>query len=162
PGSAAPASPGSTRSACRSSWARAPSSALRRVSERSEEGPGLTYADAGVDMVAGDELVERIKAKVRTTFRPEVMGDIGGFGGLFAGCRGGGCALIGGETAEHPGAMEAGEFDLAGFVVGVAERDRLLTGAAVRAGDLVLGLPSPGLRCNGYSLARRVLLEDAG
>ena len=211
------------------------------MSERSEEGPGLTYADAGVDMVAGDELVERIKAKVRTTFRPEVMGDIGGFGGLFAfpadryrapvlvastdgagtktlvaqatgrfntigidlvamcaddvvcqgaeplflldytavgcldpdqveqlvegvveGCRRAGCALIGGETAEHPGAMEAGEFDLAGFVVGVAERDRLLTGAAVRAGDLVLGLPSPGLRCNGYSLARRVLLEDAG
>ncbi|TML42797.1 MAG: phosphoribosylformylglycinamidine cyclo-ligase [Actinobacteria bacterium] len=201
---------------------------------------GFTYAGAGVDIGAGEEAVERIKARVRSTFRPEVIGDIGGFGGLFAfpaeryrapvlvastdgvgtkalvarvtgrfstigidlvamcvddvvcqgaeplffldytavgrldpgqveqlvegvaaGCRQAGCALIGGEMAEHPGAMEPGEFDLAGFAVGVAERDRLLTGAGIRAGDVLVGLLSPGLRCNGYSLARRILLEHA-
>lgn len=64
--------------------------------------------------------------------------------------------------AEHPGAMEPGEFDLVGFAVGVVERDRLLTGDTVAAGDVLVGLPSPGLRSNGYSLARRVLLDDAG
>ena len=202
--------------------------------------PGLTYAAAGVDIAAGEQAVERIKRHVRTTFRPEVIGDIGGFGGLFAfpkgykdpvlvastdgvgtkalvaqaagrfttigldlvamcvddlvcqgaeplffldyiavgrldpdhieqlvegvaeGCRQAGCALIGGEMAEHPGAMEPGEFDLVGFAVGVAERDRLLGGDRVEAGDVLIGLPSPGLRSNGYSLARKVLLELAG
>src|SRR3546814_18963517 len=64
--------------------------------------------------------------------------------------------------AEHPGAMEPGEFDLVGFAVGAAERDHLITGEYVQAGDVLIGLPSPGLRSNGYSLARRVLLEDAG
>ena len=202
---------------------------------------GLTYADAGVDIDAGERAVERISRHVRSTFRPEVVGDIGGFGGLFAfpqgqfrdpilvgatdgvgtkaliaqaagrfttigldlvamcvddlvcqgaeplffldyiavgrldpdhieqlvegvaeGCRQAGCALIGGEMAEHPGAMEPGEFDLVGFAVGVVERDRILTGAWVRPGDVLIGLPSPGLRSNGYSLARRVLLELAG
>ena len=202
---------------------------------------GTSYEDAGVSISAGEEAVERIKAKVRSTFRPEVIGDIGGFGGLFAfanhrythpvlvsstdgvgtkalvaqavgrfdtigidlvamcvddlvcqgaeplffldyiavgkldpdhieqlvegvahGCRQAGCALIGGEMAEHPGAMEPGEVDLVGFAVGVAERDRLITGEHVRAGDVLIGLPSPGLRSNGYSLARKVLLEDAG
>jgi phosphoribosylformylglycinamidine cyclo-ligase len=202
---------------------------------------GETYSAAGVDIAAGEEAVERIKAKVRSTFRPEVIGDIGGFGGLFGfdssryrrpvlvsstdgvgtkaliaqasgrfdtigvdlvamcvddlvcqgaeplffldyiavgkldpdhieqlvegvaeGCRQAGCALIGGEMAEHPGAMEPGEFDLVGFSVGVAERDRLITGEHVRPGDVLIGLPSPGLRSNGYSLARRVLLERAG
>ena len=203
--------------------------------------PGLTYAAAGVDIAAGERAVERIKEKVRATFRPEVIGDVGGFGGLFAfapdryrqpvlvgstdgvgtkalvaqatgrfttigldlvamcvddlvcqgaeplffldyiavgqldphhieqlvegvaeGCIRAGCALIGGEMAEHPGAMEPGEFDLVGFAVGVAERDAVLTGDRVDAGDVVVGLPSPGLRSNGYSLARRVLLEVAG
>lgn len=202
---------------------------------------GTSYEDAGVSISAGEEAVERIKSKVRSTFRPEVIGDIGGFGGLFAfaqhrythpvlvsstdgvgtkalvaqatgrfdtigvdlvamcvddlvcqgaeplffldyiavgkldpdhieqlvegvahGCRQAGCALIGGEMAEHPGAMEPGEFDLVGFAVGVAERDRLITGEHVRAGDVLIGLPSPGLRSNGYSLARKVLLEEAG
>jgi phosphoribosylformylglycinamidine cyclo-ligase len=201
---------------------------------------GMTYEAAGVNIAAGEEAVERIKAKVRSTFRPEVIGDIGGFGGLFAfpdrykqpvlvgstdgvgtkaliaqatgrfstigvdlvamcvddlvcqgaeplfmldyiavgrldpdhieqlvegiaeGCRQAGCALIGGEMAEHPGAMEPGEFDLVGFAVGVAERDRLITGEHVQPGDALIGLPSPGLRCNGYSLARRVLLELTG
>jgi len=201
---------------------------------------GTSYEDAGVSISAGEEAVERIKAKVRSTFRPEVIGDIGGFGGLFAfaqhrythpvlvsstdgvgtkalvaqatgrfdtigvdlvamcvddivcqgaeplffldyiavgkldpdhieqlvegvahGCRQAGCALIGGEMAEHPGAMEPGEFDLVGFAVGVAERDRLITGEHVRAGDVLVGLPSPGLRSNGFSLARKVLLDDA-
>jgi phosphoribosylformylglycinamidine cyclo-ligase len=82
--------------------------------------------------------------------------------GVAEGCRTAGCALIGGEMAEHPGAMEPGEFDLVGFAVGVAERDQLLTGETVAPGDVLIGLPSPGLRSNGYSLARRVLLERAG
>ncbi|HEX4868968.1 MAG TPA: phosphoribosylformylglycinamidine cyclo-ligase [Acidimicrobiales bacterium] len=202
---------------------------------------GTSYEDAGVSIAAGEEAVERIKSKVRSTFRPEVIGDIGGFGGLFAfaqhryshpvlvsstdgvgtkalvaqaagrfdtigvdlvamcvddivcqgaeplffldyiavgkldpdhieqlvegvahGCRQAACALIGGEMAEHPGAMDPGEFDLVGFAVGVAERDRLITGEHVQAGDVLIGLPSPGLRSNGYSLARKVLLERAG
>jgi phosphoribosylformylglycinamidine cyclo-ligase len=202
---------------------------------------GTSYEDAGVSISAGEEAVERIKSKVRSTFRPEVIGDIGGFGGLFAfaqhrythpvlvsatdgvgtkaliaqavgrfdtigvdlvamcvddivcqgaeplffldyiavgkldpdhieqlvegvahGCRQAGCALIGGEMAEHPGAMDPGEFDLVGFAVGVAERDHLITGEHVRPGDALIGLPSPGLRSNGYSLARKVLLESAG
>ena len=82
--------------------------------------------------------------------------------GVAEGCRHAGCALVGGEMAEHPGAMEPGEFDLVGFAVGVVERDRLITGERVRPGDVVIGLPSPGLRSNGYSLARRVLLDRAG
>ena len=82
--------------------------------------------------------------------------------GVAEGCRQAGCALVGGEMAEHPGAMEPGEFDLVGFAVGVVERDRLITGEHVAAGDVLIGLPSPGLRSNGYSLARRVLLERAG
>jgi phosphoribosylformylglycinamidine cyclo-ligase len=82
--------------------------------------------------------------------------------GVAHGCRQAGCALVGGEMAEHPGAMEPGEFDLVGFAVGVAERDRLITGQHIRPGDTVIGLPSPGLRSNGYSLARKVLLESAG
>ena len=202
---------------------------------------GTSYEDAGVSISAGEAAVERIKSKVRSTFRPEVIGDIGGFGGLFAfashryshpvlvsstdgvgtkaliaqatgrfdtigvdlvamcvddivcqgaeplffldyiavgkldpdhieqlvegvahGCRQAGCALIGGEMAEHPGAMDPGEFDLVGFAVGVAERDQLITGEHVRPGDVLIGLPSPGLRSNGYSLARKVLLDGSG
>jgi phosphoribosylformylglycinamidine cyclo-ligase len=201
---------------------------------------GETYESSGVDIAAGEEAVQRIKDKVRSTFRPEVIGDIGGFGGLFSfanhrfrhpvlvsstdgvgtkalvaqaagrfdtigvdlvamcvddlvcqgaeplffldyiavgkldpdhieqlvegvaeGCRQAGCALIGGEMAEHPGAMDPGEFDLVGFAVGVAERDQLVTGDHIAPGDVLIGLPSPGLRSNGYSLARRVLLDVA-
>jgi phosphoribosylformylglycinamidine cyclo-ligase len=202
---------------------------------------GDSYREAGVDIEAGEAAVERIAQHVRSTFRPEVIGDIGGFGGLFGfpshrfkqpvlvsstdgvgtkalvaqavgrfdtigvdlvamcvddlvcqgaeplffldyiavgkldpdhieqlvagvaeGCRTAGCALIGGEMAEHPGAMDPGEFDLVGFAVGVAERDRLLTGDRVIPGDVLIGLPSTNLRSNGYSLARRVLLDRAG
>ncbi|HET6773745.1 MAG TPA: phosphoribosylformylglycinamidine cyclo-ligase [Acidimicrobiales bacterium] len=201
---------------------------------------GETYRSAGVDIAAGEAAVERIKKRVRSTYRPEVLGDIGGFGGLVTlpagyrqpvlvsstdgvgtkavvaraagrydtigidlvamcvddivcqgaeplffldyisvgaldpdviddlvsgvveGCRQAGCALVGGEMAEHPGAMAPGEFDLVGFVVGVAERDRIITGADARPGDVLIGLPSPGLRSNGYSLARRVLFDRAG
>jgi phosphoribosylformylglycinamidine cyclo-ligase len=202
---------------------------------------GHSYQSAGVDVAAGEEAVQRIKEQVRSTFRPEVIGDIGGFGGLFAfpthrfrhpvlvsstdgvgtkaliaqavgrfdtigidlvamcvddiacqgaeplffldyiavgkldpdhieqlvagvasGCRQAGCALIGGEMAEHPGAMDPGEFDLVGFAVGVAERDRVISGEAVRPGDALIGLPSPGLRSNGYSLARKILFDVAG
>ena len=199
------------------------------------------YAAAGVDISAGERAVDLIKDKVRSTYRPEVIGDIGGFGSLFAfpqdryrdpvlvsstdgvgtkaylahatqrfdtigvdlvamcvddlvcqgaeplffldyiavghldpehisslmegmvvGCRAAGCALIGGEMAAHPGAMEAGEFDIVGFAVGVVERDAIVTGQRIVPGDVLLGLPSPGLRSNGYSLARSVLLGEAG
>ncbi len=200
---------------------------------------GVTYREAGVDIDAGDALVERIKPLVRKTFRPEVMGDLGGFGGLFRlptgyrepvlvsgtdgvgtklkiafltqrhdtigidlvamcvndiavsgaeplffldyfatgkldvdvgeavvrgvaeGCREAGCALIGGETAELPGMYAAGEYDLAGFAVGVVEKSAILDGSKIAPGDRVLGLASSGLHSNGYSLARTVLLERA-
>ena len=200
----------------------------------------MDYKNAGVDIDAGNEFVRRIRALVRSTFRPEVLTDIGGFGGLFRfdpkkykdpvlvsgtdgvgtklkiasllgrhdtvgvdlvamcvndvavcgaeplffldylavgklavgqaetiiagiveGCRQAGCALIGGETAEMPGFYPDGEYDLAGFAVGVVERDRLIDGSRVRPGDVVIGLASTGLHSNGYSLARRVLLEQA-
>ncbi|HBX76999.1 MAG TPA: phosphoribosylformylglycinamidine cyclo-ligase [Acidimicrobiaceae bacterium] len=201
---------------------------------------GSTYEAAGVSIEAGEAAVQRIGADVRSTFRPEVLGDIGGFGGLFAlsnrfrdpvlvsttdgvgtkamiatqlgqfdtigidlvamcvddlvcqgaeplffldyisigkldpshvaklvggvaeGCRQTGCALIGGEMAEHPGAMKPGEFDLVGFAVGAVERDSIIDGSLVMPGDVLIGLHSPGLRSNGYSLARHVLFEVAG
>jgi phosphoribosylformylglycinamidine cyclo-ligase len=186
----------------------------------SNEKPGLTYRDAGVDIDAGDELVERIKPHVRRTFRPEVIGDLGGFGGLFAVPKGytdpvlvsgtdgvgtklkiafltgrhdtvgidlvamcvndiavsgaeplffldyfasgklqAGCALIGGETAELPGFYTDGEYDLAGFAVGIVERAKMTDGSRIQPGDRVVGLASSGLHSNGYSLARKVLLE---
>jgi phosphoribosylformylglycinamidine cyclo-ligase len=197
------------------------------------DGDGLTYAEAGVDIAAGEKAVELIKDHVRSTFRPEVVGDIGGFGGLFSlaklpyrdpllvsstdgvgtksliaaqvgrfdtigedvvamsvddiaahgaeplffldyisvgkvvpehideivkgvarGCQKAGCALLGGEISEHPGVMVEGEFDLVGFAVGVVERSAVLP-SGVKAGDRIIGLASPGLRCNGYSLARQ-------
>ena len=82
--------------------------------------------------------------------------------GLARGCAANGCALIGGETAEMPGLYTAGEYDLAGFIVGAAERGKLITGKKIRAGDVLLGLPSTGLHTNGYSLARKLLFEVAG
>jgi phosphoribosylformylglycinamidine cyclo-ligase len=210
------------------------------VTRRDREPESLTYVDAGVDTAAGEKAVERIKEHVRSTFRPEVIGDIGGFGGLFAftgdrgsepvlvastdgvgtksvvaqlagryrtigidcvamsvddiaangaeplffldyisvgkvvpetiddivagvadGCRQAGCALLGGEMSEHAGVMDPGEFDLVGFAVGAVERSQLLP-AGVRTGDAVIGFASGGLRCNGYSLARRALLGVDG
>jgi phosphoribosylformylglycinamidine cyclo-ligase len=201
---------------------------------------GLTYRDAGVDIDAGDSLVERIKPHVKRTMRPEVLGDLGGFAGLCAlpagyrepllvsctdgvgtklklafttgkhgtvgidlvamnvndliccgaepllfldyfasgklevgvaeqviagiadGCQQARCALVGGETAELPGFYAAGEYDLAGFCVGVVERQARVDGRAIEAGDKLLGLASSGFHSNGYSLVRRVLLEHMG
>jgi len=199
----------------------------------------LTYRAAGVDIDAGEEVVERIKPLVARTFRPEVMAGLGGFGALFElagryrepvlvsgtdgvgtklklaqmlnrhatigidlvamcvndvlvqgaeplffldyfatgkldvettvavvggiarGCELAGCALIGGETAEMPDMYPAGEYDLAGFTVGAVEKSAMLTGAAIVAGDVMLGVASSGPHSNGYSLIRRIL-ERAG
>jgi len=199
----------------------------------------LTYRAAGVDIDAGNALVERIKPMVKRTLRPEVMGGLGGFGGLFdlsgryrepvlvsgtdgvgtklklaqtlgrhdtigidlvgmcvndvlvqgaeplffldyfatgkldvdtavavvggiaKGCELAGCALIGGETAEMPDMYPPGEYDLAGFTVGAVEKSQMLTGAAIVAGDVVLGVASSGPHSNGYSLIRKIL-ERAG
>jgi phosphoribosylformylglycinamidine cyclo-ligase len=82
--------------------------------------------------------------------------------GLAQGCRENGCALLGGETAEMPGFYESGEYDVAGFIVGMVDRGRVLDGSAVRAGDLLVGLPSSGMHTNGFSLARKIFFDVAG
>ena len=87
--------------------------------------------------------------------QPEQVAEL--VSGVAAGCVDAGCALVGGETAEHPGLMQPGEFDLAGFCVGVVERDEWIDGSAVRAGDAILGLPSNGLHSNGFSLVRNLV-----
>ena len=201
----------------------------------------LTYKDAGVDIDAGNRSVQLIKDSVKATYRPEVLGDLGGFGGLFAlqaakykepvlvsgtdgvgtklrlafmldkhdtigqdavamcvndilvqgaeplffldylavgkldpeqvadvvkgvasACRESGCALIGGETAEMNGFYPEGEYDIAGFAVGVVEKSKLITAEKVREGDILLGLPSSGVHSNGYSLVRKIVFEHKG
>ena len=199
----------------------------------------VTYAQAGVDIEEGARAVDAIKGVVHSTYRPEVVGDIGGFGGLFSlaaakamddpllvsgtdgvgtklklaqlagkhdtvgidlvamcandilatgaeplffldyvsvgkldadamakivggigeGCRQAGCALIGGEMAEHPGVMDPDDYDLSGFCVGLVDRPKMLDPQAVREGDVLVGLASSGLHSNGYSLARKVCVE---
>ena len=196
----------------------------------------VTYAEAGVDIVEGARAVDAIKDTVHSTYRPEVVGDIGGFGGLFSiaaakdmadpllvsgtdgvgtklkvaqrlgvhdtvgidlvamcvndilatgaeplffldyvavgkldaeamakivggigeGCRQSGCALIGGETAEHPGTMAADDYDLAGFAVGIVDRAKIIDHDRMRPGDVVIALTSSGIHSNGYSLVRKV------
>ena len=101
-----------------------------------------------MDYIATGELVPAIIAKVVE--------------GVAAGCREAGCALLGGETAEMPGFYQTGEYDLAGFIVGVVDKSKLLDGGSIRPGHIILGLPSAGLHTNGYSLARKLLLEHAG
>lgn len=198
----------------------------------------LSYRDAGVDIDAGDRLVENIKPFAKRTMRPEVLGDLGGFGalveigkkyqnpvlvsgtdgvgtklklafdwdkhdtvgidlvamsvndilvqgaeplffldyfacgkldvaratdvikGIAQGCEESGCALIGGETAEMPGMYPEGEYDLAGFAVGVVEKERVINGRSIQAGDVVLGLASNGAHSNGYSLIRKIIERD--
>jgi phosphoribosylformylglycinamidine cyclo-ligase len=195
----------------------------------------MDYKDAGVDILAGREFISRIRARVESTFRPEVLGGLGGFGGYFAlptgyqepvlvsgtdgvgtklklaqllqrhdtvgidlvamcvndvltsgaeplffldylatgklepaqlaqvvegivqGCELSGCALLGGETAEMPGFYGAGEYDLAGFCVGIVEKSKLLNGSQVQIGDQAIALASSGVHSNGFSLVRRVL-----
>lgn len=196
----------------------------------------VTYAEAGVDIVEGARAVDAIKDTVHSTYRPEVVGDIGGFGGLFSiaaakdmadpllvsgtdgvgtklkvaqrlgvhdtvgidlvamcvndilatgaeplffldyvavgkldaeamakivggigeGCRQSGCALIGGETAEHPGTMSADDYDLAGFAVGIVDRAKIIDHDRMRPGDVAIALTSSGIHSNGYSLVRKV------
>lgn len=204
-----------------------------------DERKGFTYRQAGVDVDAGNRAVQLMGAAVRSTYRREVMGDIGGFGGLFAlgkyqepilvsgtdgvgsklklafmlnrhdtvgidlvamsvndilvsgaeplffldyigisrlepslvaeivsgvaaGCKEAHCALLGGETAELPDLYREGEYDLAGFAVGVAEKRDLVDGQAIKTGDVLLGLASSGLHSNGYSLARKLAFEIGG
>jgi phosphoribosylformylglycinamidine cyclo-ligase len=200
--------------------------------------PSISYRDAGVDIDAGDELVERIKPAVRRSLRPEVLGGLGGFGalvevplgryrepvmvsgtdgvgtklrlaietgrhdtigidlvamcandvvvqgaeplffldyyatgrlrvevaervinGIVEGCLRAGCALVGGETAEMPGMYAGEDYDLAGFCVGLVEKQRIIDGRNVRAGDVVVGLASSGPHSNGYSLIRKLLVH---
>ena len=201
----------------------------------------VTYADAGVDISAGDRTKDRIKFLAQKTFNRNVLGGIGGFGALFRldlqrwknpilvssadgvgtklkiafelglhqtvgvdlvnhcvndiavqgatplffldyfasgkldgsvaesvvsglaeACRANACALIGGETAQMPGFYTDGEYDLAGFIVGAVDRDKMVTGAGIKAGDVLIGMPSTGLHTNGYSLARKLLFQVAG
>jgi phosphoribosylformylglycinamidine cyclo-ligase len=200
----------------------------------------ITYRDAGVDIDAGDELVERIKPRVKRSMRPEVLAGIGGFGalvevpldryrkpvlvsgtdgvgtklrlaidtkrhdgigidlvamcvndvivqgaeplffldyfasgkldvdvgervigGIVEGCVQAGCALVGGETAEMPGMYHGADYDLAGFCVGIVEKDAIIDGSKTRAGDVVLGLPSSGPHSNGFSLIRKIVQLSA-
>jgi phosphoribosylformylglycinamidine cyclo-ligase len=199
---------------------------------------GTSYKDAGVDIVAGDALVERIKPLAARTRRPELLSGVGGFGGLFAippgkyrepvlvsgtdgvgtklklafqlgrhdtvgidlvamsvndvltcgaeplffldyfatsrldvaqaekviagivtGCEQAGCTLLGGETAELPGFYTLGEYELAGFCVGIVERSKIISGQTIGPGDRVIGVASSGLHSNGYSLARKVIAD---
>lgn len=201
----------------------------------------ITYKDAGVDIDAGNRFVDMIKPLVKLTNRPEVLTDIGGFGGLFSlnsskykrptlvaatdgvgtklmlafmmdkhdtvgidlvamcvndiivqgaeplffldyfatgklapeaavevvrgiaeGCKQAGCALLGGETAEMPGMYGGGEYDLAGFSVGVVDNDNIIDGSSITTGDKIIGIASSGLHSNGYSLARKVFLDTMG
>jgi phosphoribosylformylglycinamidine cyclo-ligase len=127
------------------------------------------YDTIGIDLVAmvvddlvcqGAEPLFLLDYLAVGALDPDVVEQV--VNGIAEGCRQARCALIGGEMAEHPGSMAPDRIDVAGFAVGVVERDRLITGDQARPGDLLIGLPSPGLRSNGYSLARRVLLEVAG
>ncbi|MGO4183734.1 phosphoribosylformylglycinamidine cyclo-ligase [Paenibacillus sp. TAF43_2] len=199
------------------------------------------YKKAGVDIAAGNEAVERMKKHVKRTYRPEVLAELGGFGGLFSlnkdkydepvlvsgtdgvgtklklafamdkhdtigidavamcvndiivqgaeplffldylacdkvvpekieaivkgiaeGCVQAGCSLIGGETAEMPGMYQGGEYDIAGFTVGIVDKKKMIDGSTIAAGDAVIGFASSGIHSNGFSLVRRLLLEDAG
>ncbi len=199
----------------------------------------LSYKDAGVDIRRGNALVERLKETVKTTYRPGVLGGLGGFGALFdmaalnyrqpvlvagadgvgtklklaiesgrhdsigidlvamcvndlivqgaaplffldyfacssldvdtaetvirgmaAGCASAGCSLIGGETAEMPGLYQSGDYDLAGFCVGVVEKDAIISGARAREHDVLIALPSSGCHANGYSLIRKIIADS--
>jgi phosphoribosylformylglycinamidine cyclo-ligase len=127
------------------------------------------YATVGIDLVAmcvddlvcvGAEPLFMLDYIATGKVDPEQVATV--VAGVHEGCRQAGCALIGGETAEHAGVMAGDELDLAGFAVGVVEQGTQLGPERVRAGDAIIGLPSPGLRSNGYTLARHVLLERAG
>ena len=143
-----------------------------------------SYKAAGVDVTAGYEAVKLMKPMVESTFTKGVMGTLGGFGGLFRpefngmkdpilvsgtdgvaqmvsgiaeGCRQAGCALIGGETAEMPGFYPENEYDMAGFSVGMVDKEKMIDGTGIKAGDALIGVASSGVHSNGYSLVRKTL-----
>ncbi len=127
------------------------------------------YSTVGLDLVnhcANDILVQGATPLFFLDYvgagvlEPKAVGEL--VRGLAAGCRENGCALLGGETAEMPGFYQEGDYELVGFIVGMVDRGALLTGSRVRAGDLLIGLPSSGLHTNGYSLARHVFFERLG
>src|SRR4030067_470204 len=130
----------------------------------------MTYREAGVDIEAGDALVEAIKPLAARTHRPGVLAGIGGFRGVVGdppgpgrrAARGlwprrAGAALVGGETAEMPGMYAAGDYDLAGFAVGVVEKTMIIDGSRIGPNDTIIGVASSGPHSNGYSLIRRIL-----
>src|SRR5450756_2207402 len=120
-----------------------------------------SYQQAGVDIAAGDRAVDLMRKAVAGAVTPGVLGDIGGFGGgVAAGCRQAHCARVGGETAEMPGFYPVDEYDLAGFCVGLVDRSHIVDGHTVRAGDVLVGLPSSGLHSNGFSLVRHIVFDQ--
>ena len=127
------------------------------------------HSTVGIDLVAmcvndilvqGAEPLFFLDYLATGTLQPEVLRQV--VAGISVGCRQAGCALLGGETAEMPGFYKKGEYDVAGFAVGVVEKGRLITGELIRPDDVLIGLPSSGLHSNGYSLVRRIFFEEAG
>src|SRR5437588_749187 len=115
-------------------------------------GSRVTYKSSGVDIRKADAFIASIKKDVVSTFSRSVLNRTSAFG-----CRASGMSLIGGETAEMPGMYREDDYDLAGFAVGVVDKEKIIDGSSIKAGDQLIGLPSNGPHSNGYSLIRKVL-----